>query len=312
MAMKKMISLALATCLALSLSVSVGAVEDEKISTDEARAIEVLLKSGWTEEEIKEYIPKEGLLQYADALPAVATDERFVKVSEDADGSVVVTELPEEAFKAEVRNEASKRLAEELQNSNAGLCNDTKDTVTTSGDYYLTYYVQALPSSKAKEYVLSARYQWLIAPDDRKIDVFGLGHDGNLTQTMDPVTYVYKTNVYMIASGNKTLIEEYQDDSQAGLKKDTGGTAVKQQLYKNSTGFGYNIKAEGHKGYIQYKVKVNSSTAKVAAVYAEYLHQTATISVTPNISYPIGGSISVSSENKFERLTPNPYLMIKL
>lgn len=30
MAMKKMISLALATCLALSLSVSVGAVEDEK------------------------------------------------------------------------------------------------------------------------------------------------------------------------------------------------------------------------------------------------------------------------------------------
>lgn len=60
------------------------------------------------------------------------------------------------------------------------------------------------------------------------------------------------------------------------------------------------------------KMKVNSSTAKVAAVYAEYLHQTATISVTPNISYPIGGSISVSSENKFERLTPNPYLMIKL
>ena len=52
MAMKKMISLALATCLALSLSVSVGAVEDEKISTDEAHAIEVLLKSGWTEEEI--------------------------------------------------------------------------------------------------------------------------------------------------------------------------------------------------------------------------------------------------------------------
>lgn len=320
--MKKIISLCLTLSMCLSLAVSAKALGVDSISSaskeqEKAHAIDVLVKSGWTKEEIEDLIPEEALLEFADASPAVATSEKYLKVSQDVDGNTVVTEMEKAAFETETNLVVQQREQEELaeiqqqlmgENCYSLLATDKNEVRTKDG--YMKYYVQAIPGSKAGRYILSARYEWIVEPSDRLIDVFGLGHDAHLTQndSESKVYYRYKADVYMIASGNRRKIEDYEVERPTKMFVDSGGTVVSQQLYKNKTGFGYNIKAENHRGYIQYTADKSETTAKRAAVYAEYLHQESTIHVAPGISYPAGGSISVTHEDKFERMSPNPYL----
>ena len=182
--------------------------------------------------------------------------------------------------------------------------------VTTDG--YMEYFVSAYNAGNG-EYVLSARYEWLINPNFTDVDVFGLGHDSNLTQLSDyDVYYRYKVDAThtMGVTVTKTTDEYTVPD---GISIDDGGTVVKQDLSDNAfTSSGDGTAFTNHRGYLQYRVRVNNSNVNTVAVYAEYLHQQHIISVSPSISYPAGASIGVSSASKFKRMSPNPYLSVDL
>ena len=306
---KKLLSMILSVSMCLSIcgGVSAAAVDIEDMRS---RAIDVLVASGWNEEEIEDLIPEDALLEYADALPAVASQEIYVKVGVDDNGETFVEEMsPSECIAEAAEVKQQRDVAVQQQLLGVSTLAD-KDEVTTD-DGYMVYYVQALPSASDSDvYILSARYEWLVEPSDRDIDVFGLGHSSQLDQlgSSSDVYYRYKADVYMVTAGQRYLAEYYEVEEPTGINVDNGGTVVKQDLYDNTSGMGYVVKAENHRGYIQYQAEVNSTTATRVSVYAEYLRQEAFFSVSPSISYPLGASISVSDEDKFVRLSPNPYL----
>ncbi len=308
---KKMFVSVLCLSLIVSLCGGVGAAAAE--SEDErSRAVDVLVASGWSEEDINDLIPEEALLEYANAYPAMASEEVYLKVGVDDAGETVVEEIDKTTCIAEataVKEQREIAIQQEL----SGVSSYTdKDSVTTD-DGYLKYYVQAAQSTtNSNEYILSARYEWIVEPEDRDIDVFGLGHSAQLDQTDSDVYYRYKCEIYMLTGGQKMLVDRHEVDEPTAMCIDNGGTAVSQDLYNNSSGMGYVSKAENHRGYIQYRAEVNSTSATRVSVFAEYLHQEAVFSVSPSVSYPLGASISVSSEEKFVRMSPNPYLSFRV
>lgn len=300
---KKQISFLLCIIILLSSNCIYASAEDN--SNEIERAKNVLLQSGWTIEEINDFLTEEALLEYKDAQPAVVSEKKYFKVSEDAVQEVTKEEC-EEAV-AEIKENNMVSPASYIPGGGV----DSDEVVTTDG--YMEYYVSAYNVGENGEYILSARYEWLISPFFTDIDVFGLGHDTNLTQLSDhDVYYVYKVDG-MFTTGLTTsyFTDEYTVPD--GINIDDGGTVVKQDLSTHAvTTTSYGTTFFNHRGFIQYRVRLNNFNVNTVAVYAEYLHQQHILSVSPSISYPAGGSIGVSSESKFKRMSPNPYLSFEV
>lgn len=301
--LKKMIFIMLSVVCVFGSSI-VNAEENHLVS-DKDRAINVLLNSGWTENDIEDLLTEDALLEYKNAQPAIASEKRYFKVT--ANEVVAITENEcQEAVKEIERNLSIK----DNENSRMSSGETKKDTEVTN-DGYMEYYVQVYKDANG-EYILSARYEWLTDPNYRKEDVFALGHSSNLTQISESsVYYIYKYNL----TNNWGLTSEtYEIENTTPTKIfiDDGGTAVTQDLADTAaTSSGSSI-ASNHRGFIQYRVERNSTTATSFSAFAEYLHQEAVISVSPSVSFPAGGSVSVTSADKFNRMSPNPYVSFNL
>ncbi len=292
-------SISLLLCIGMLLSFNCPHVSAEDNSDEIARATNVLIQSGWTQEEIDDLLTEEALLEYKDAQPAVVSEKKYFKVSTDT-----VEEVTEE--ECDVAVAEILELKENTEVSVAAVIPGgqtvSDEVVTTDG--YMEYYVSAYNVGNG-QYILSARYEWLTEPFYTDEDVFGLGHDTNLTQLSEyDVYYVYKVDGRSV---NGLTIIEFTDEHTVpdGINIDNGGTVVKQDLTTNVLG---GTSFFNHRGFIQYRVKVNNPNVTTVAIYAEYLHQQHVFSVSPSISYPAGASIGVTSANKFKRMSPNPYL----
>lgn len=307
--MKKVRMIALFLTLAMMLSLCAAAAGKD-VLTDRERAINVLLQSGWTMEEIDDLLTDEAILAYKDALPVEVSEKKYYRVTEEA-----VYEITAEECQTQL--EAIEQV--ENQNTEPGVApmavipdDGYGETEVTTTDGYLTYYVMAHNVGNG-HYVLSARYEWLKDPRNRKIDIFGLGHSEQLTQVGNAtnVYYIYKCDVLEKINTN---IRQYtlEDTSPNEIFVDDGGTVVKQQLMvdvvnpmEDNTNYVY---ASHHRGYIQYEVEVNSDSATAFSIQAEYYHQEWLVTLSPGISYPLGGTLSLSSGTGFKRMSPNPYL----
>lgn len=304
---KKFVSLFLA--LAMCLTVPVFAIEeDSQREADLARATNVLLQSGWTKEEIDDFLTEEALLAYKDAQPAVASEKKYYKISEDG-----MSEISEEDCLSEVEylNELEHDPEKQISPFSKIEEGDIEKDEQTTYDGYMVFYVSAHNLGN-KEYMLSARFEWLISPFNRKEDVFGLGHSSQLEQqgSAGDVYYVYKAD-YTINSGGIITEYPYETNTPNELKVDSGGTVIRQQLAGESLDFvgsGDYVSSSHHRGFLQYKVKVNNYAATAVSVQAEYYHQQTLISISPSVSWPAGGSISVATMSEFKAMTPNPYL----
>ena len=277
---------------------SIICINADSSLTDRQKAINVLLQAGWTITQIEDLLTEEALLAYADVESVVSFDEKYMKITDDE-----VIELTERQCFEEITEIYSAKNNTNSRSLGGG--DQIIDTVTTSCGY-LEYYVSVYSYGNG-EYMVSARFEWLIDPQNRKHDVFGLGHSYNLTQLSDfDVYYIYK---YDMVNGNVNS-GTYEVTEPETLHIDDGGTVIVQKLAPNSS-LG-NMTYSNHRGFIQYKVGVNSTSATVVSVYAEYLHQQAVFAVNPSVSYPMGASISVSSSTKFKVMSPNPYLAFEV
>lgn len=302
---RKYISLLL--CVGILLSFNCTYVIAEDNYDDIARATNVLLQSGWTQEEIDDFLTEEALLAYKDAEPAVVSEKKYFKVTTDS-----IQEVTKEECESGV---AEALRIENNEVSPAAIIPGGQtvydEVVTTDG--YMEYYVSAYNAGGDGEYIISARYEWLTNPIFTDEDVFGLGHDTNLTQLSDyDVYYVYKVD-YRYTMGTTVIENTDTYTTPDGINIDNGGTVVKQDLstsayLENGDGTSFSH----HRGFLQYCVRVNNPNVNTVAIYAEYLHQQHVISVSPSISYPAGGSIGVTYESKFKRMSPNPYLSFEV
>jgi len=80
--------------LTLCLSMMIGNISYASAAvqrtSDIERAINVLLQSGWTREEIDDLLTEEALLEYKDAQPAVAFEQKYFRVTDE--GAYEITE----------------------------------------------------------------------------------------------------------------------------------------------------------------------------------------------------------------------------
>lgn len=306
--MKKLIRTVIIMTMVFSMFITTA--EARELNRD--KAIKVLVDSGWTYKDIDDLLTEDALLEFSNA-KSLGSSVKYIKVTEDE-----VVEMSKEEMMTKVKELKKERDAIALSEGDLVTLRSPGDTIqdpviTTDG--YMSYYVQTYDLGGG-EYMLSARYEWLINPNNRREDVFGLGHDVNLTQlsTYTPY-YVYKTDITDKKANGTAVNYTYETNTPNGMAKDVGGTVVKQDLRNNATNASTNLPhgivsrtAENHRGYLQYKVKVNNTSVTSVSIYSEYLHQQYGLSVSPSISYPLGASIGVSSASKFKRMSPNPYL----
>lgn len=266
----------------------------EEANIESAR--QLLVRNGWTREQIEDLLTDEALLEYVDAT-LVGSAEKYYRVSET--GAV---EISEATCQTEVQ-QAKIEIAQQLLLNNSEISPQVKNELETD-DGYMTFYVEVYASSVADVYVLNARYEWLIEPDDRETDVFGLGHSSQLTRTNDSVYSIYKADVKKTIGGSVIESRTYED---AGtLARGSGGVAVVFELYEDTYAYQMTERATNHRGFMQYKAEVNDSTVTRASAHAEYFHQDAVIAVVPTVQFPLGVGLTVSQENKFEAMLPNP------
>ncbi len=301
--------IAIMLCLGIVLGCSICTTAST-YNADIEEATQVLLQSGWTQEEIDDMLTEEIILEYKDVQPAVVSERKFFKVTEEGTYEITQDVCEREVALVKELKEAEQTGGVMHRTVIPGGTTGTDTVVTTDG--YLEYYVSAY-NAGGGEYILSARYEWLISPWNRKIDVFGLGHDSNLTQLDDyGYSYVYKYD-YKVVNGNNINELTAEVNTPTGISIDDGGTVVKQELKNDIVVVdGPSETYYNHRGFLQYRARVNNSNVNTVAVYAEYLHQEGAVQVSPSISYPASGSISVTYSTFFNRMSPNPYLSIDL
>ncbi|QUH30283.1 hypothetical protein [Vallitalea guaymasensis] len=295
-----------AIIITMVFTMFVTTVEAKGLNRDQA--INVLVNAGWTLEDINDLLTEDALLEFANAKIA-GSSVKYFKVTDNE-----VVEVSKKQAMTKVEENKKKELLNTIMRNSIttdSLGDIYKDDQTTT-DGYMSYYVQAYDLGGG-EYMLSARCEWLINPKNRKTDVFGLGHDAHLTQESSYTPYyVYKADVTEHDMVTKQY--EYSTETPASIAKDPGGTVITQDLkadYKWEA-TGYYKKYKNHRQYLQYKVTVNDSGVSDVSIYAEYLHQQSTYSISPSVSYPVGGSISVTMSSFFKRMSPNPYLSFKV
>lgn len=183
-----------------------------------------------------------------------------------------------------------------------------KNELTTS-DGYMTYYVQAYNGGNGN-FVLSARYEWLIAPAITRTDVFGLGHGSSLVQTSN-VTYAFKADILSGYPGNYSQFT-YSTSTPTSTYTDSYGSAVNQDLVDAVYSADYMYVPSNQRGFIQYNASFNNASTQSSSAFAKYIHQTVGVSINPSVTFGANGGMSLAAglTSYFKTMSPNPYMVI--
>lgn len=304
---RKALSFTLFLGMVLSCNSYAGATDNRAAI---AKATNVLLQSGWTQDEIDDLLTEEALLEYTDASPAIVSEKKYFRVGQDG-----VEELTEVQCKKDLeiiealQVEPGSRVSPASKIPVGGL--ETDEVTTTDG--YMVYYASVY-SAGNDEYILSARFEWLKSPFFTDTDVFALGFGANLTRLDDhDVYYIYKAD-YKKGYESQTPTGTYERNlAQVDVKYDSGGVIISQDLATGAWGApGSGISYSNHRGFLQYRVKVNNAAATMASIHVFYYHQQHILSVSPSVSWPRSASLSVSPASKFKEMTPNPYVSFEV
>ncbi|EFM09681.1 hypothetical protein PaecuDRAFT_3730 [Paenibacillus curdlanolyticus YK9] len=345
---KNIANIAALSLLAASLvcgASSAYAATDVTKTNDKDRAINNLLKGGWTAEEINSFLNDAQILEYKDAQSIVnttkyiklsysteevenidPTTKKKTKVLKPVEGTDKITELTKEQFDNEVKERKNKdknnfsfgsNKTSKLVPSNFGLnLNTPLHSVLSNFSYDsgnqninssdgYLTYTLSAAYEGGSSYQLSFRFQWVISPYYRTTDVFALGHDGGLTQNSSSGV-TYAFNADKNENGTQSIVSSTTPTS---LKIDTGGTIATQDLYDDYLIPYYYLQYSNQRGYLSYHANVNSTSLRYVSVYGNYKHEQSSATITPSVSYPIG-SLSVSPSSYYVDETPNPYLSL--
>ncbi|MFF2019077.1 hypothetical protein [Paenibacillus sp. NPDC058177] len=139
---------------------------------------------------------------------------------------------------------------------------------------------------------VSGRFEWLTSPFFRGKDALAVGLNANSSSIPGTSSAVYK---YMFYTDSGTLVSDEVNYS----KPDTdvaAGISYFMNLTKTSNSV-YNA------GYMKYRFKPNVSNLTVADAYSMYAHNESTLTINPSVSFPGGGSVSISPATKYDKVT---------
>lgn len=308
---KKILPLVLTLVIILNCGFYANAANDNDI----ARATRVLLQSGWTQEDIDDLLTEEALLEFANTEEALS-QEKYYRVKDDTE----VEEISEEQCEQEI---AQIDMIENIGGSVSPLSTIPVGTTTeiSGGTSYvklnLYAYNAGYNADGVREYVLSARFEWLKSPVNREKDVFGLGHSTNLDQkgNQNDVYYVFKANRTQVDSINHTTIKmsEYVTHTPTAIDVNTYGTAITQQLCGDVVNEpGVSLLYTNQKGYLQYRAVVNNAGHVSVSICEQYYHRKSLFNGSITASFKGDLTISISKASEYERITGNPYLQFEV
>lgn len=299
---KRILPLFLTLVIILNCGFYANAASDDDI----AKATRVLLQSGWTQEDIDDLLTEEALLEFANT-EAVCSQEKYYRVKDDSE----VEEISEEQCEREI---AQIDMIENIGGSVSPLSTIPVGTTTetSGGNSYVKLNLYAYNAGN-REYVLSARFEWLKSPVCRSRDVFGLGYGNTLNQkgTNNDVYYVFKANCKEVDSINHTtkVVGEKVITSPTTKNVDTGGTVITQDLLVDKINEpGVSLLYTNQKGYLQYRAEVNNKYATSASIYARYYHREKKLSGSISVSIKPELGISITPSTDYNQITNNPYL----
>ena len=154
--------------------------------------------------------------------------------------------------------------------------------------------------------MLHLSFNWLIIPPQRFTDVVGLGYSGNLTRTgtSSSITTRYYATISEFDGVNTTV---YTHNVSPSAYSSSNGAAFKFSIVRDTVSEMYSRTASNHRGFIQFLVAPNDSSATLASAHGAYAHQHLSYTGSISISFDGTGGLSVTPTTKYTMLIPNPY-----
>ncbi|MNO13059.1 hypothetical protein D3C76_26840 [compost metagenome] len=321
----KALTLSLTSVLLFSVSV-VASADGASISKTDGNT--VLLNSGWTQKEINDLLTKEEVERYTNSALVEQTThyiKQTVKVDVQGDGQTLTQELPptitpiegteevvplsEDEFYQEVAEykaaQNEKQTLPKLRNTEqqeVNIQNSSVDYVTDDG--YMKYTMQAFKVG-TNDYQLNLRFEWVISPSQRGIDILALGHGPQLVQSGNQSDVIF-TAAYDVVSNGQTFTG--MPIPRGNTVADPGGTAITFELPTSSLNFA----AYNFRGYMSYHAQKGNTNDMAVGINGYYKHKVSSLSVTPAIAWPLGGALTISSASTYVTENPPPYFSFSL
>lgn len=163
-------------------------------------------------------------------------------------------------------------------------------------------------SSSTNQYSLYTFFTWKTNPSYRLEDVLGIGLSSNFSIIPNFAYFSYSAthtsyDSHYGSSTNTSYITKSIPDSTG-----QGGIGFKFKLFANNGssggGYSYSNTYTNHQGYMYYRCNLNLNYGSPTYVnaFGSYSHQQRAWSISPSISYPWGGSISLSYASSFDQV----------
>lgn len=273
-------------------------VKAAELNVDQMKHLESL---GFTEEEILNMPETEIMKNLEIDGEVVAIDEKFFKVIESDNDSIIKNpsreiELDENTYLREVQLEEAKR------SNSISTLKSGEDTNTTSYKKVITTIVAI---TGKQQYRVKTAIDWSIMPKNRKKDVIGTGINSSFWAPSPGSQYGQQSwSVKHSCNQTKYLSTSYSKDSNL-WSKGSSGYALTIDL-PNDVFASYACNEEEVKtlsAFAYYTADKLTSTTQIDA-YGKYLHQETSLQVTPAITfYPLTFGVSASQSDKFTETT---------
>ncbi|NDI34665.1 hypothetical protein [Chengkuizengella sediminis] len=146
---------------------------------------------------------------------------------------------------------------------------------------------------------VSSRFEWTKLPFYTDKDVFAIGIGQNMSSIRGSESANYKFD-YIDHLNDTTGTEMITN---LVKKRDVGGIAYTIDLADRShslNGDGFIVKTSNHRGYMRYDIEKQLPSLTIADAYSSYAHQEKSISISPSVSIPSGGAISIGQKEDFD------------
>lgn len=296
--------LTLFTCITYTIPVK-ASTEDLKTET-----INELLTAGVSEDEINK-LGEEGLSDFYNN-DILKVDTKYFAV-DDTTGKITPS-TEQEVEKAVQEDKKQKLIERDKLMATFGTNKEIKligqgelitpfatNTATSSGGYLRqSIYVSKPSSGSSGDYNVALSCEWILLPENRLTDVFGIGLSSNLDAVQGSQKIWHK--VYYT---DHNLQQYYGGQNDLSPSKWGEGLVAKVNLYDDTlTKFYHNEYV-----YMSFDVKLHNASDTSFSVNGNYRHQESTFEVSPGVSgISFTGGISVTYSTKMHEMLPNAYV----
>ncbi|WP_342572444.1 hypothetical protein MKY85_09400 [Paenibacillus sp. FSL R5-0749] len=293
--------LIISLCLFLCAPTQIFADQDNRSEKEkhivQSYGISTEFASDLTDNDLEKLLAKEPRMksnkdEYFKLVHLINEDNQMMRSFSEDNTNTVVTKVTRE----EALNEIAKEMQNEISIQSVG---DSKTTTTSwlRLETNMTYY-----NTNGQ---VSVRFQWLKNAYYNKEDILAIGLSNNVAPLNNTASFVHKTDTY-----NPLNMDwrEYTENN-ATLRYHPGGVTAQFNLFSPAMNY------RDERGYLSFTVKPRESGKWTLNSFYDtlgyYRHQEKVFSISPSVSIPIGGSLSLNQQDKFSEVDSFAQLQYK-